>query len=59
MYAHREPYQFMLPAYMVHESYNPHSATQTGGQQVCPPAPSGGVPYSKPAVLEADGMCRK
>jgi len=48
---HREPYQFMLPDYMVHRPYKPKTATD---KPVCPSAPSG-VPYHNPLIMEHEG----
>lgn len=48
---YKEPYQFMLPDYMVHRPYKPKAASF---EPVCPPAPSG-VPYRNPVIPEHDG----
>jgi len=49
---YREPYQFMLPDYMVHRSYKPKSKNTNN---ICPPAPSG-VPYRNPVIPGREGM---
>ena len=52
IYLHRQPYQFMLPDYMVHQPSKPKIQR---GVPVCPPAPSG-VPYRNPVIHESDGI---